>query len=115
MSKAEIAFSGFSARQLIALDGAPWTVGQMVIEPIFTPGHTPGCVCYLIGDDVFTGDVLFAEGCGICPDVPAAHAMFESLKNLQARLSHKRASSPVIPTGRRQARCCLSCKETTFT
>lgn len=86
MSKAEIAFSGFSARQLIALDGAPWTVGQMVIEPIFTPGHTPGCVCYLIGDDVFTGDVLFAEGCGICPDVPAAHAMFESLKNLQARL-----------------------------
>jgi len=39
MSKAEIAFSGFSARQLIALDGAPWTVGQMVIEPIFTPGQ----------------------------------------------------------------------------
>jgi len=86
MSKEEIAASGFGARQLIGIDTAPWTVGQMVIEPIFTPGHTPGCICYLIGDSLFTGDVLFAEGCGICPDIQSAHAMFASLKTLKSRL-----------------------------
>lgn len=86
MSKAEVAASGFDAPQLRVLDERPWSVGQMLIEPLFTPGHTPGCVCYLIEDNVFTGDVLFAEGCGACLDVPAAHDMFASLQALKARL-----------------------------
>ncbi|HEX8611504.1 MAG TPA: MBL fold metallo-hydrolase [Telluria sp.] len=86
MSRQEIAASGFSARQLIAIDETPWRVGEMRIEPILTPGHTPGCVCYLIGDHLFTGDVLFAEGCGICNGTDAAHAMFDSLQRLKFRL-----------------------------
>jgi hydroxyacylglutathione hydrolase len=86
MSKAEIAASGFNARQLIGIDTHPWNVGQMLIAPISTPGHTPGSMCYLIGDNLFSGDVLFAEGCGICPDTLAAHAMFGSLEKLTARL-----------------------------
>src|SRR5581483_2439015 len=86
MSKEEIVVSGFNARQLIAIDTTPWAIGQMLIEPIFTPGHTPGCVCYLIGGKLFSGDVLFAEGCGLCSDTQAAHAMFASLQNLKTRL-----------------------------
>ena len=86
MSKEEIAASGFNARHLIGIDTKPWTVGQMLIEPILAPGHTPGCMCYLIGDNLFSGDVLFTEGCGICPDTQAAHAMFASLQNLKKRL-----------------------------
>jgi len=86
MSKEEIETSGFRARQLIGIDTTPWAVGQMLIEPIFTPGHTPGCMCYLIADNLFTGDVLFAEGCGICPDIEAAHAMFASLQNVKIRI-----------------------------
>jgi hydroxyacylglutathione hydrolase len=86
MSKEEIAVSRFNAEQLIGISAEPWSVGQMLVEPILAPGHTPGCVCYLIGDNLFSGDVLFGEGCGICPDTQAAHAMFASLENLKTRL-----------------------------
>lgn len=91
MSKEEIASSGFDDSRLVGIDITPWSVGQMLIEPILTPGHTPGCVCYLVGGNLFTGDVLFAEGCGLCRDIQAAHAMFDSLENLKKRLkSHTR-------------------------
>lgn len=86
MSRQEIASSGFDAPQLVAIDETPWSAGRMTIQPILAPGHTPGCVCYLIGNHLFTGDVLFAEGCGICADVAAAHAMFESLERLKSRV-----------------------------
>jgi hydroxyacylglutathione hydrolase len=86
MSNREIQASGFAAPQLIPIDETPWFVGRMLIQPILTPGHTPGCVCYLIGDNLFTGDVLFAEGCGICNGVQAAHEMFASLERLKSRL-----------------------------
>lgn len=87
MSKIEIAASGFNAPNLIGINEAPWYVGNMLIEPFFTPGHTAGCICYRIGKNLFSGDVLFAEGCGICPDLQAAHTMFLSLNYLKASLS----------------------------
>jgi hydroxyacylglutathione hydrolase len=87
MSTVEIADSGFRARRLVGIGAEAWTVGRMLIEPILTPGHTPGSTCYLIGSDLFTGDVLFAEGCGWCHDTPAAHAMFTSLEHLKTRLA----------------------------
>lgn len=83
MSNREIGFSGYSAQRLIGGDGEPWQVGAMRIRPVATPGHTPGSICYLIGHNLFTGDVLFYEGCGICPDVESAHDMFRSLERLK--------------------------------
>ncbi len=84
MSEREIEVSGYRAERLSYCGAAPRYVGGMQIRPISTPGHTPGCLCYLIGNNLFTGDVLFYEGCGVCPDLESAHTMFWSLKYLKA-------------------------------
>lgn len=83
MSSAEIAASGFRAPALVAIDEAPRRAGDMLIRPMLTPGHTPGCMCFGIGRNLFTGDVLFAEGCGICPNLQSAHQAYESLQRLK--------------------------------
>jgi len=38
--------------------------GDLTVEVIPTPGHTPGSVSFLVGDRVFTGDSLLIGGCG---------------------------------------------------
>ncbi len=86
MSALEIASSKFSARQLIATEEMPYTIGGLTVQPILTPGHSPGSVCYLIGENLFSGDVLFAEGCGVCDGLESAYAMFASLALLKSRL-----------------------------
>jgi glyoxylase-like metal-dependent hydrolase (beta-lactamase superfamily II) len=39
-------------------------VGGQELRAFHTPGHTPGSMCYLIGDHLFTGDTLFPGGPG---------------------------------------------------
>ena len=56
--------------------------GTLRVEVIATPGHTPACVSYRVGDAVFTGDALFMPdyGVGRC-DFPAgsAESLFDSI------------------------------------
>lgn len=63
-------------------EGKSLKAGSIEIEVIFTPGHTPACSSYLIGDMLFTGDALFMPdfGTGRC-DFPmgSAHALYESI------------------------------------
>lgn len=49
--------------------------GALQIRAIHTPGHTPACMSFLVGDAVFTGDALFLDdyGTGRC-DFPAGSA-----------------------------------------
>ena len=40
------------------------TVAGLEIGVMHTPGHTPGCVCLLVEDAMFSGDTLFEGSCG---------------------------------------------------
>jgi glyoxylase-like metal-dependent hydrolase (beta-lactamase superfamily II) len=51
-------------------DGERFKIGNLDGEVIYTPGHTPACVSYKIGDAVFVGDTLFM------PDFGTARADF---------------------------------------
>lgn len=56
-------------------DGEVLQAGSLAVETIHTPGHTPACVTFKIGDAIFTGDALFMPdfGTGRC-DFPAGSA-----------------------------------------
>ena len=36
----------------------------MRLQVLHTPGHTPGSVCFRLGDWLFSGDTLFHQGYG---------------------------------------------------
>jgi sulfur dioxygenase len=46
------------------VEGTPFQVGGLVLQPLHTPGHTDGHFSYVLRDRVFTGDALLIEGCG---------------------------------------------------
>ena len=62
-------------------------VGDVPIELIHTPGHTPGSQCFLVDGKLVAGDTLFLEGCGRL-DLPGGDpvAMYESLTQKLAKV-----------------------------
>ncbi len=74
-------------------DGEILRVGGMTIEVMHTPGHTPACVSYRIGDDVFVGDTLFMPDYGTArADFPGGDArmLYRSIRRLLSLPSHTR-------------------------
>jgi glyoxylase-like metal-dependent hydrolase (beta-lactamase superfamily II) len=66
-------------------DGERFKIGTLEGEVIATPGHTPACVSYKIGDAVFVGDTLFMPDFGTArADFPGgdAHALYRSIQRL---------------------------------
>lgn len=59
------------------------TVGDIDIELLHTPGHTPGSQCFLVDGRLVAGDTLFLEGCGRT-DFPGGDSdeMYRSLAQL---------------------------------
>ena len=55
-------------------------IGGIEIECLLTPGHTPGCQCFLYKNVLISGDTLFIDGCGRC-DLPGSdpRKMYNSL------------------------------------
>ena len=66
-------------------DGERFKVGAIDAEVMYTPGHTPACVSYKIGDAVFVGDTMFMPDYGTArADFPGgdAHALFRSIQRI---------------------------------
>ena len=66
-------------------EGDRLNLAGMEFTVLATPGHTPGSVCLDFGEDLFTGDTLFAGSCGRT-DLPGGNSaqMLQSLQRLAA-------------------------------
>ncbi|WP_295165926.1 MBL fold metallo-hydrolase [uncultured Brevundimonas sp.] len=86
-------------------DGDAFALGDLKVEVIHTPGHTPACVSYRIGDAVFTGDTLFMPDYGTArTDFPGgdARTLYRSIQRLLALPDETRifVGHDYLPQGR---------------
>lgn len=68
-------------------EGDSFMIGQMRGDVMHTPGHTPACLTYVIGDAAFVGDTLFMPDFGTARcDFPggSAEVMFASVQKILA-------------------------------
>jgi len=66
-------------------EGDSFHIGQMRGDVLHTPGHTPACLTYVIGDAAFVGDTLFMPDFGTARcDFPggSADTMFDSVQKI---------------------------------
>lgn len=82
----DLATDGSQFEHLFA-DGETFQVGDIAGRIIATPGHTPACITYLIGDAAFVGDTLFMPDFGSArTDFPGGSApqLYESIQKILA-------------------------------
>jgi glyoxylase-like metal-dependent hydrolase (beta-lactamase superfamily II) len=68
-------------------DGERFRIGELEVEVMHTPGHTPACISYRIADAVFVGDTLFMPDYGTArADFPGGDAatLYRSIQRLFA-------------------------------
>ena len=93
-------------------DGQVFEVGQLQVRVLHTPGHTPACVTYLVGEHAFVGDTLFMPDYGTARcDFPGgdARALYRSIRRVLELPAHTRLHlcHDYLPGGRE------ACWETT--
>ena len=75
-------------------EGDVLALAGLTLQVLHTPGHTPGCVCYLCGDTLFSGDTLFAGTCGRT-DLPGGD--FKAIQASLQRLAALEGDLKVLP------------------
>ena len=68
-------------------DGEQFSIGDIEARVIATPGHTPACITYVIGDSAYVGDTLFMPDFGTArTDFPGGSAalLYESIQKIFA-------------------------------
>ncbi len=83
---ADLATDGSQFDQLFT-DGDTFAVGDIEARVIATPGHTPACVTYVIGDSAYVGDTLFMPDFGTArTDFPGGSAplLYQSIRKILA-------------------------------
>ena len=91
-------------------DGATLPLGNLTIRVMHTPGHTPACLTYLIGDAAFVGDTLFMPDYGTARcDFPGGDAatLHASIQKILALPPETRifVGHDYLPTGRADYAC----------
>jgi len=91
-------------------DGATLPLGNLTIRVMHTPGHTPACLTYLIGDAAFVGDTLFMPDYGSARcDFPGGDAatLHASIQKILALPPETRifVGHDYLPTGRADYAC----------
>lgn len=74
-------------------DGETFSIGDLTVEVLHLPGHTPDHIGYMIGENVFTGDSIFNPDVGSARcDFPggSATALFNSMSKLLSLPPHYR-------------------------
>jgi glyoxylase-like metal-dependent hydrolase (beta-lactamase superfamily II) len=69
------------------VEGDSFHIGQLRGDVLHTPGHTPACLTYVIGDAAFVGDTLFMPDFGTARcDFPggSSEVMFDSVQKILA-------------------------------
>ena len=87
-------------------DGETFRIGELTVEVMHTPGHTPADICYKIGDAVFVGDTLFMPDYGTArADFPGGDAaqLYRSIQSGCSRCRRKPGFSCATTTRRRAA------------
>ena len=75
-------------------DGESLQVGELSLELLHTPGHTPGGVCLLLGVHLFSGDTLFPGGPGKTQNPEALRQVIESITGRLLTLPDETAVYP---------------------
>jgi len=94
-------------------DGATLPLGNLTIRVMHTPGHTPACLTYLIGDAAFVGDTMFMPDYGTARcDFPGGDAatLHASIQKILALPPETRifVGHDYLPTGRADYACVTS-------
>jgi glyoxylase-like metal-dependent hydrolase (beta-lactamase superfamily II) len=97
--------TGASAFDTLFADGDVVAIGQMKARVMHTPGHTPACVTYVIGDAAFVGDTLFMPDYGTArADFPGGDAatLYRSIRRILNLPSETRifVGHDYLPEGR---------------
>ena len=78
--------TGISDSDMVRVEsGDDLRLGNISVEFLHTPGHTPGSQCFRIKNALVSGDTLFINGCGRV-DLPGSNSedMYHSIKKLAA-------------------------------
>ena len=94
-----------SAFGQLVREGETLPLGNLEIGVLHTPGHTPACVTYLIGDAAFVGDTLFMPDYGTArADFPGGDAatLYRSIRKILALPPRTRifVGHDYLPAGR---------------
>ncbi len=110
VNKRDVPYLDISHSSLKPVDGShKIRVGDVEIEMIHTPGHTPGSQCFKVRNHLVSGDTLFIGACGRT-DLPGGNPeeLYQSLTQRLAKLpedtvllpGHNYAEEPTSTIGR---------------